>query len=56
VRFRPVVLSKIPDVDEISVQNDKFGIDRVEILKKFDRVTANRTQMDIGQNNSVDVS
>jgi len=54
VTRRPVVFAKLPDVDDVSVEDDKPRVDAVDVGMQFLGMATHRTEVYIGKNENID--
>jgi len=54
VRLWKEPFAKLPDIDDVAVQDQHFGFDASQVLQQFPGVTTECTQMNIGNNDQVD--
>ena len=53
VRFWEVTLAKLPDVDDISVQDERFGFDASQVLQQLLCMTSEGSEMHIRNDDQV---
>jgi hypothetical protein len=53
VRLRKVTLSKLPNVDDVTVQDQCFGFDAAQVLQQLPCMASERPEMNIGYDDKV---
>jgi hypothetical protein len=53
VRFGKVTFTKLPDIDNIPVQDKHFGLNASQVMQQFPGMTSKCTEMNIGDDNQV---